>query len=234
MMSFIPPIDKKEVDFDTLSSIPISPWHISSQLCEAIYLYSLKNKDPECYFKDDNSLLSRIRADVFFKVFEEISCGIYTELDQLDKIPVDNQGRKVVVRSGHSSGFSIRCPKRRLLLSHDYLYATISMKLLEKLFVKYSLETWRKTSRSTKRVTRKYWVEWFQKESLECFKSLLSGYITDYLSMCDRSDMKYFSKLNLLPVNSSGLQRNREGLEDEEYKTREFHKFLSQNLLYNY
>ena len=72
MMSFIPPIDKKEVDFDTLSSIPISPWHISSQLCEAIYLYSLKNKDPECYFKDDNSLLSRIRADVFFKVFDSI------------------------------------------------------------------------------------------------------------------------------------------------------------------
>ena len=138
----IPSIDKNKVEFDTLRSIPISPQHISNNLTEALFFYSLEQKHPECYFKKDNTLISSIRADIFFKVFDEISYGIYMELDQLNGIPMKNQGRKIIVlRSSHSSGFSIRCPEQQILLSHKCLYATVSIKLLEKLFVKHSLET---------------------------------------------------------------------------------------------
>ena len=43
-MIYIPSIEKNKVEFDTLSSIPISPRHISDNLIEASYFYSLEQK----------------------------------------------------------------------------------------------------------------------------------------------------------------------------------------------
>ena len=63
---------------EEIISQPLTTEHISYKLSKALYFYSLERKHPECYFENDDSLISSIRVKVFYKMLDAIPHNIYT------------------------------------------------------------------------------------------------------------------------------------------------------------
>ena len=131
---------KKNTSEEIISQ-PLTTKHISYKLSEALYYYSLEHKNPECYFENDDSLISSIRVKVFYRVLDEISRNVYTQLDKLNGTRVYNNKKRVVICPNDYHAISIKCPQRKVLLSHECLYITVPITTLEKLFIKKSFET---------------------------------------------------------------------------------------------